>query len=393
MKPLVLAITAALAFSAGAASAQVPLDPSSHAPIAGILTWTPRQQASGYRDIEHIFKTHTIKRGKNVHPLPVADRRIDPTFTYQGKTWTVDDYMAAYRVSGLLVLKDGKIVLEKYGLGRKPTERWTSFSVAKSLTSTLVGAAIQDGKIKSINDPVTRYVPDLKGSAYEGVTVRQMLMMSSGVKWNENYTDPKSDVALAGNTVSEPGVNPMVSYLRNLPRANPPGAKFNYNTGETDLVGVLVSKATGKTLARYASEKIWQPYGMGRDAVWMTDPGGQERGGCCLSMTLRDYGRLGLFIAGDGMAGGKRITPPGYIADATRREIDNGDPAPGGYGYFWWIFDNGGYSGLGIFGQSVTLFPAEHLIIVQNAAWPTAIGRELGAARAAMWGGVRAAVK
>ena len=393
MKPLVLAITAALAFSAGAASAQVPLDPSSHAPIAGILTWTPRQQASGYRDIEHIFKTHTIKRGKNVHPLPVADRRIDPTFTYQGKTWTVDDYMAAYRVSGLLVLKDGKIVLEKYGLGRKPTERWTSFSVAKSLTSTLVGAAIQDGKIKSIDDPVTRYVPDLKGSAYEGVTVRQMLMMSSGVKWNENYTDPKSDVALAGNTVSEPGVNPMVSYLRKLPRANPPGAKFNYNTGETDLVGVLVSKATGKTLAQYASEKIWQPYGMGRDAVWMTDPGGQERGGCCLSMTLRDYARLGLFIAGDGMAGGKRVTPPGYIADATRREIDNGDPAPGGYGYFWWIFDNGGYSGLGIFGQSVTLFPAEHLIIVQNAAWPTAVGKELSAARAAMWGGVRAAVK
>ena len=393
MKPLVLAITAALAFSAGAASAQVPLDPSSHAPIAGILTWTPRQQASGYRDIEHIFKTHTIKRGKNVHPLPVADRRIDPTFTYQGKTWTVDDYMAAYRVSGLLVLKDGKIVLEKYGLGRKPTERWTSFSVAKSLTSTLVGAAIQDGKIKSIDDPVTRYVPDLKGSAYEGVTVRQMLMMSSGVKWNENYTDPKSDVALAGNTVSEPGVNPMVSYLRKLPRANPPGAKFNYNTGETDLVGVLVSKATGKTLAQYASEKIWQPYGMGRDDVWMTDPGGQERGGCCLSMTLRDYARLGLFIAGDGMAGGKRVTPPGYIADATRREIDNGDPAPGGYGYFWWIFDNGGYSGLGIFGQSVTLFPAEHLIIVQNAAWPTAVGKELSAARAAMWGGVRAAVK
>ena len=393
MRRMVLAGAAVLALAAGAAAAQVPLDPASKAPIAGILTWTPQQQASGYRDIEHIFKTHTVRRGKKVHPLPVAARQIAPTFTYQGKTWTVDDYMVAYRVSGLLVLKDGKIVLEKYGLDRKPTERWTSFSVAKSLTSTLVGAAIQDGKIKSINDPVTRYVPDLKGSAYEGVTVRQMLMMSSGVKWNEDYTDPKSDVALAGNRVTEPGVNPMVSYLRNLPRANPPGAKFNYNTGETDLVGVLVSKATGKTLARYASEKIWQPYGMGRDAVWMTDPGGQERGGCCLSMTLRDYGRLGLFIAGDGMAGGKRITPPGYIADATRREIDNGDPAPGGYGYFWWIFDNGGYSGLGIFGQSVTLFPAEHLIIVQNAAWPTAIGRELGAARAAMWGGVRAAVK
>jgi CubicO group peptidase (beta-lactamase class C family) len=377
----------------GAAWAQVSIDPSKTVGIASILTWQGDEQAKGYRDIEHIYKTHTIRRGKTVHPLPVAAKPIDPTFSYDGKTWTIDAYMKAYRVSGLLVLKDGKIVLEKYGLGRKPTDRWTSFSVAKSVTSTLVGAAIQDGKIKSLNDPVTRYVTDLKGSAYEGVTVRQMLMMSSGVQWNEDYVDPKSDVAQAGQSVTEPGINPMVSYLRKLPRANPPGAKFHYNTGETDLVGVLVSKATGETLAQYASEKIWKPYGMEQDAVWMTDPGDQERGGCCISMTLRDYGRLGLFIADGGVANGKRIVPKGWVAAATRREIDNGTPAPGGYGYFWWILPNGGYSGIGIFGQSVTMFPAEHLVIVQNAAWPKATGKELSAARAAMWEAVRAAVR
>ena len=376
---------------AGAARAQVPLDPASQAGIADILNWRGEKQAEGFGDIEHIFKTHTIRRGRTVHPLPVAAKPIAPTFSYDGKTWTIDDYMKAYRVSGLLVLKDGKIVLEKYALGRKPTDRWTSFSVAKSVTSTLVGAAIQDGKIKSLSDPVTRYVPDLKGSAYEGVTVRQMLMMSSGVKWNEDYVDPTSDVAKAGGAVTEPGVNPMVSYLRKLPRAHEPGTTWHYNTGETDLVGVLVSKATGETLAQYASEKIWKPYGMERDAVWMTDPGGQERGGCCISMTLRDYARLGLFIADGGVAGGKRIVPKDWVAEATRREIDNGEPG-GGYGYFWWI-EPGAYEALGIFGQSISTFPAEHLIIVQNAAWPAPVGHKLTAVRNAMIEGVRAAAR
>jgi CubicO group peptidase (beta-lactamase class C family) len=395
MKPLVFAIAAGLALTAGVSRAQVPLDPASHAGIADILNWRGEKQAVGFRDIEHIFKTNTIKRGKTVHPLPVAAKQIAPTVTYNGKTSTIDEYMAADRISGLLVIKDGKIVLEKYALGRKPTDRWTSFSVAKSVTSTLVGAAIQDGKIKSLNDPVTRYITDLKGSAYEGVTVRQMLMMSSGVKWNEDYVDPNSDVAKAGDKVTEPGVNPMVSYLRKLPRAHEPGTTWHYNTGETDLVGVLVSKATGETLAQYASEKIWKPYGMEQDAVWMTDPGGQERGGCCISMTLRDYGRVGLFIAGGGVANGKQIVPKGYLADATKREITSKEinEGAGGYGYFWWIRPNGSYQAVGIFGQAITTFPAEHLIIVQNSAWPAATDKELSAAHNAMIDAVRAAVK
>ncbi len=384
-----LALAAVLGITASA-HAQVPLDPTKPQEIAGILTWKGEYQAKGFRDIEHIYKTHTIKRGTKAHPLPVAAHQIDPTFTYDGKTWTIDDYMKAYRISGLLVLKDGKIVMEKYGLGRKPTDRWTSFSVAKSVTSTLVGAAIEDGKIKSLNAPVTDYIPELKGSAYEGVTVRQMLMMSSGVKWNEDYVDPNSDVAKAGDKVTEPGVNPMVSYLRKLPRAHEPGTTWHYNTGETDLVGVLVSKATGESLAQYASEKIWKPYGMEQDGVWMVDPGNQERGGCCISMTLRDYVRVGLFIAGDGMADGKRIVAPGYIAEATRKEIDNG---AGGYGYFWWIRPTDAYSAIGIFGQGITTYPADHLIIVQNAAWPAPTGKALSAAEMAMMEGVRAAAK
>ncbi len=356
-----------------------------------LLTWTPQEQAARYRAMETLYRTHVIERGPHVHPLLVAARPIDPIFTYAGRNWTVDQYMAAYRVSGLLVLKDGRIVLERYGLGRRPTDRWTSFSVAKSMTSTLVGAAIQDGKIKSLDDQVTTYIPELKGSAYDGVTVRQMLTMTSGVKWSEDYADPKSNVARPSTQVTEPGVNPMVSYLRRLPRAAEPGSRFNYNTGETDLMGVLLSKATGEPLARYASEKIWRPYGMERDAVWAIDRGGQERGGTGISMTLRDYGRLGLFILEGGKAGGKTVVPPWWIGEATRAQISYGAPAPAGYGYYWWVRGPGAYEASGIYGQSITTFRDQGIVIVVNSAWPTATGRELSAARGAFIESLRAA--
>jgi CubicO group peptidase (beta-lactamase class C family) len=372
-----LVLTAALLI-APAAYAQQALKPDT----PSILVWTPQQQSEGYRSIETLFKVTTIKRGDKVHPLPTAGRRIAPTWQYDGKSWTVDDYMKAFNVSGVLVLQDGKILLERYAMGRKPQDRWTSFSVAKSVTSTLVGAAIQDGKIKSIDDPVTAYIPELKGTGYDGVTVRQLLMMSSGVKWNEDYTDPRSDVAS--------WTPPLVTYMGKLPRAHEPGTTFNYNTGETDLVGILLARAVGKPLAQYASEKIWKPYGMERDGIWMTDFEGHERGGCCMSMTLRDYGRVGQFILDGGKAGGKQIVPDWWVAQATTRQIDNGRA---GYGYFWWMRDNGSYEASGIFGQSIATFRDDRLVIVTNAAWPRATGQDLSVARAAFQNAVRAAAK
>jgi len=381
-----LAVVAALA--AGAAHAQVPLKPG----LPSILVWTPQQQSDWYRDIESVYRVETVKRGDKVRPLPPAETQIDFSFDYGGKTFSVADYMQAYNVSGVIILKDGKVVMERYGLGRKPEDRWTSFSVAKSVTSTLVGAAIQDGKIKSLNAPVTDYIPELKGSGYDGVTVRQLLMMSSGVKWNEDYTDPKSDVAQSTMLPMEPGKNPLVTYMARLPRAHPPGTMFNYNTGETDLVGILVSNAVGKPLSAYASEKIWRPYGMERDAIWMTDPAGHERGGCCLSITLKDYARLGQFMLDGGKAGGTQILPPGWVAEATTPQITSGTRERG-YGYFWWMPDNGAFEARGIFGQSITVFRDERIVIVTNAAWPNATGRELSMARNAFLNAARAAAK
>ncbi|MNQ52511.1 6-aminohexanoate-dimer hydrolase [compost metagenome] len=372
-KGIIAAAVAATALWAGPASAQVALKPDT--PF--ILFWTPEQQSAGYRALETIYKSETIQSGSDVRELPKAAHEIAPTWTHDGRTWTVDEYMAAYRTSGVLVLKDGEIVLERYGMDRTPAERWTSFSVAKSVTSTLVGAAIKDGKIESLESNVADYIPELVGSAYDGVTVRQLLTMTSGVKWNEDYADPKSDVAQAGFADIEPGINPLLAYMRKLPRAAEPGTTFNYSTGETDMAGILVSNAVGMPLSQYLSEKIWRPYGMESDAYWQTDLAGRERAGCCISATLRDFARIGAFVMDGGKVGDERVVPDGWVEQATQKQVDNGY---NGYGYFWWMRPDGGYDALGVYGQSITTFRSDRVVIVVNSAWPTAVGADLEAA-------------
>lgn len=378
------AVTLLSTFASVAVAADDPAVPS---PGASVLAWSPVQQAWGYRNMETLFPVKVIARDAEVHPLPVADKAIDPRFNYRGESYDTTAYMEAFRASGVLVIKNGRIILERYGLGRGPKDRWTSFSVAKSVTSTLIGAAIEDGKIASLADPVTRYIPELKGSAYDGVTVRQLITMTSGVKWNEDYTDLNSDVAKLGLTILEPGVNPVVSYMRRLPREAPPGTKFVYKTGETDLAGILLSNAVGMPMAEYLSEKIWKPYGMERDGIWMEDLAGHERGGCCISMTLRDYGRFGQFMLDGGRAGGAQVVPIAWIDDATAPHVQK--PR---YGYFWWLLPDG-YEGEGIFGQTVSVFPRDHLVVVINSAWGKAWDEDIDAARVKYLAAIRAAAK
>ena len=389
MKRLFGAVLAAVSLLAAPAAAQVALRPDT----PNLLFWNAEQQARWYPAMETVYQTRAIAAGRRVHALPLANRTLDPVFTHAGRDWTVDEYMSAYRVSGLLVIRNGRVLLEKYGLGRGPQDRWTSFSVAKSVTAILVGAAIQDGRIRSLQTPVTDILPELKGSAYDGVSIRQLLMMSSGVRWSEDYSDPNSDVAKGPSegvklAQGQPGLNPVVAYMRTLPRAHAPGTLFNYNTGETDLVGILLARAVGKGLADYASEKIWKPYGMEMEGAWVTDPGGLERGGCCISMTLRDYGRVGQFVLDEGVIDGRPVLPPGWAREATSKQIENGQA---GYGYFWWMQPNGAYQATGIFGQSITTFREDRIIIVVNSAWPKSGGPDLRDGRTALINALRQA--
>ena len=230
----------------------------------------------------------------------------------------------------------------------------------------------RSGYIKSLDDPVTRYIRDLIGSAYDEVTVKQLLTMTSGVRWNENYTDMNSDVARMYAVAPEPGMDMTVSYVRNLPREAPPGTKWVYKTSETNLVGVLVMEATGKPLADYLSEKIWRPLGMERDAEWMVDDIGHEQGGCCLAMVPRDLARFGQFIIEGARIGGTPVVPETWLAEATHSHVQQG---AGGYGYQWWTRGDGTFEGRGIYGQTLHIDPKRRLVIVINSATEQPTGR------------------
>ena len=350
-----------------------------------VLMWKQDQRDAAFRAMDRLpvlAKAHEIAPSASPLPLPQGQPLNIPG---------IDQYMVQQRSAGIVILQDGKVRFERYGLDFDATGRWTSFSVAKSFTSTLVGAAIQDGYIKSLDDKVSQYIPGLRGSAYDAVSVRQLLTMSSGVKWNEDYEDPNSDVARFNNAKPETGMDATVSYMRKLPRAHPPGEVWHYNTGETNLIGVLVSSATKKPLAQYLQEKVWQPAGMESPASWLLGASGHEIAGCCIQATTRDYARFGLFVLGGGVAGGKQIVPTDWFAQATVKQKDIGDPGKG-YGYQWWTYDDGSVAAQGIFGQGIFIDPKRKLVIASNANWTRATKGPEPEAREAFYKQVQALI-
>jgi CubicO group peptidase (beta-lactamase class C family) len=347
---------------------------------------TPDLAVSTFRNIGRLFPTHVIAHGTNVFPLLRAARPLTQfKFPSRGQTWDLADYLAVNRVSGLLILKNGQIALELYQYGNTDKTRWMGMSVTKSITSTLIGAAVQQGLIASIQDPVTKYVPRLVGSAYDGVSVRDVLTMSSGVKWNETYTDPASDRRhlLEAQIAQVPGG--VLEVMRALPRAAPPGTVNNYSTGETQIAGEILHGAINRPLAQYLSERIWAKFGMEADATWwLASPDGGEIAGSGLSATLRDFGRFGLFFSNGGVAGGEQILPPGWTKEAGRRQTLKGGKVID-YGYLWWPAwptaatpDPGdAFSGVGIFGQYLYLNPREQVVIVSLSARSKPTGRDI----------------
>ena len=355
-----------------------------------VLFWTQDQRDKAFRMMEDLAETHTIEAGENSKELAMG-APLPSVFEVDGASLSVDDYMDQQRQAGLVILQDGEIRLEEYRMDFGKDDRWTSFSVAKSLVSTLVGAAIKDGYIKSIDDPLTDYIPELKGSGYEGVSVEQLLTMTSGVKWNEDYADKNSDVALFNLTKSKDGVDPIIIYMKTLENEAEPGTRWQYNTGETNLIGVLVAKATGKNLSEYLSEKVWTPYGMSKDGAWLLNDGGNEIGGCCISATVRDYALFGQFAMNGGKIGEESVVPDGWFEKAGTKQADIAIEGRG-YGYQWWTFDDGSYAGQGIFGQGIFVDPARNLVIASNGNWPTATPDAQKDQRIAFYNAVQAAV-
>ena len=386
---LVLATLAAVLAAGGAWYAS--LDKETRGLLAAlptdrdVLSWQQSQREAAFRAMDRmpvLAKASSVTASPTPLPLPAGQPLEIPG---------IDEYLRQQNTAGLVILQDGRVRFERYGLGFDAAGRWTSFSVAKSFTSTLVGAAIQDGHIKSLEDKVSAYLPGLRGSAYDDVTVRQLLTMSSGVRWNEDYEDPEADVAQFNNATPEAGMDATVSYLRKLPRAHPPGELWNYNTGETNLIGVLVSAATGKPLAQYLQEKIWHPAGMESQATWLLGRTGNEIAGCCLQASTRDFARFGLFVLANGASSGQQVVPPDWFAQATRKQKDIGDPGRG-YGFQWWTYDDGSVAAQGIFGQGIYIDPQRRLVIASNSNWTRASLGPESKAREAFYAQVRALI-
>jgi CubicO group peptidase (beta-lactamase class C family) len=346
--------------------------------------FAPQRRAESFRSMDTAYPYHVIKRGGPVTELLRATRKLDVTYTFAGKQHTLDDLVARSRTQGFLVIKDGKIVDERYFNGANDKSKFTSWSVAKSFTSTLVGLALADGKIKSLDDPITNYLPELKGSGYEGVPIKDVLEMSSGVKFNEEYGKNESDVMIMWRKTMDEESETFADYAKSLGRAEAPGTKFVYRSVDTAVLGMLVKRVAGESLADMLSQRIWRPLGMESDATWLTDhpgAGALEAAYCCINARLRDYGRFGLLFLNQGKAGGQQIVPSWWVAQATTPQslpvqwghlFPEYPDYPGGYGYQWWLMAPGArhsYSAEGVFFQFIFVMPKYNTVIAKASAY------------------------
>jgi CubicO group peptidase (beta-lactamase class C family) len=343
---------------------------------------SPGRRAIAFRSMDAVFPYHVISRGSGpVFKLPLAERALDVSYIWKGKVHTLADLLKRTDTQGLLVIMDGKIVYEHYFGGATDTSKFTSWSVGKSFTSTLVGLALSDGTIKSLDDPVTNYLPELKGSGYDDVPIKDILQMSSGVKFTEDYANGTSDVNIMWNKTMVDESETIADYARSLDRAEKPGTKFVYRSIDTGVLGMLVKRATGQTLARMLSDRIWKKLGTEFDATWLTDrpgPDSLEAGYCCINATLRDYGRFGLLFLNKGKWNGEQIVPASWVEQATNpqsRQVQYGHLTPDypiGYGYQWWLMPGGAdhpYSAEGVFFQFIYVDPAHEMVIVKTSAY------------------------
>lgn len=366
--------------------------------VKDMLTWDQQQRTIGFRNDYRSYPGDVFHHGENVYPLPRDKKQLDHiTYQYEGKSHNFSDYVKNQDPQGLLIIKDGKVVMEKFYHGNTPKTLWTSRSVGKSIVSTLIGIAIKQGKIHSLDDDITVYEPDFKGTAWDGVTLRQLIQHTSGVNWNEDYADPKSDFSALTQCEAQTDTYSCVYKLVHGVTRDPavkPGEVWSYSTGGAWLLGDILEKATGKTIAQNLQDGIWQPYGMANDGVWHAyEKGKHDMGGHGFNATLEDWGRFGMFILGGGkLPDGTNALPDNWLKEATRwstakNSVSEGYP-DGIYGYQWWNnnvpvnVNNVSPKGdgdpsesmwaLGIYGQTIAINKKENLVMVQWSTWKEA---------------------
>jgi CubicO group peptidase (beta-lactamase class C family) len=387
----------ALMSSAAAAPDEDLLGKASGYPVGKRGSWffDESVRVGSFSNLDKFLPHYTLQKAASASPLPTAPGELKVEYRFEHQTHTLDDFLNRQRITGLLVIKDGEILLERYQYDRKPTDHFVSHSMAKSIVSVAVGMALAEGKIASLDDRVAKYEPKLAGSAYGETSIRNVLRMSSGVPFNEVY-DGKDDLARFGNLR---GARGAIDALRAFgPREVEQGTRFHYASSETIVLAVLLHAVTGTTLSAYLTERLWQPMGAEADATWIRSHDGLEVAAGSFNAVLRDYGRLGVLLANDGMAGDKQVVPKDYLLEATdwHRQPEPFAPKRAtsyfGYGYQFWLFpgEKRRFALLGVYGQSIFVDPELKLVMVITAAAKNAsVGKEpLAAERDAVWRGL-----
>ncbi len=330
------------------------------------------------------LRTDWVRKPAADYPLREPMAAFSLQYEFGGTRYSLDDYLGRNYVTGFLVLHDDQIIFEKYLHGGEQGARFVSQSVGKSIASILVGAAIDDGKIHSIDDPVDKYLPYLQSSGYHGVSIRDILTMSTGVDYSEDYRDPHSGAAMIGAALltGKPTFHDFAASIK--PTAMKPGTKFNYQSVNTQVLGLLLEKVTGKRLNEFAEEKLWKKIGAQSDAFFYESKDQPDTCAfACFNATVRDYARVGLMMMRGGTLGGQRVVSTSWVHDSTTPGADFLKPGalgemggPLGYAYQWWIppGDDGAFEAQGIFGQSIYVNPKVHVVIVQTSAWPEPLG-------------------
>ena len=302
---------------------------------------------------------------------------LPDSFTYNGNTVDTENFLSETDTVALLVIHNGDIRFERYMLTGGEDVTWLSMSVAKSFISALVGIAVSEGHIDSIEDPITNYVPSLAGSAYDGVAIRDILQMSSGASWNEDYSNPESDINRFARIFALGGS--MDEFAATLTRENEPGTFNRYNSTDTQVLGMMLTNATGRSVTDYMIEKLWHPLGATNSAYWLTDSPGMEMVFGGMNATARDYAKLGELYRRGGRLNGEQIVPEEWVTSSVTPNAPHlmpgtDNPAsdfPLGYGYQWWVpeGDDGEFSAIGVYNQFIFVNPTNGTVIVKLSAF------------------------
>jgi CubicO group peptidase (beta-lactamase class C family) len=315
--------------------------------------------------LDQLFPHHVVRRAATSSPFgrPVAEPAI---------SHTVDHYLARNPTTGLLIARGDTILIERYQYDRTDRHRFISWSMAKTVTAMLIGVAIADGRIGSVDDLAAAYVPRLDGTEYGNTSIRHLLQMSSGVRFREEYSGRDDVATLSELTFRLQGRGGVDAVLPFNTRTAPAGTRFSYASVETQVLGLVLRAAVGRPVAEYMHEKIGEPIGAEGDATWLVDKAGQEATYCCLNAALRDYARLGLLLANEGNWRGRQIIPAAWVRDATTVRGDQPHLRPGtarpsfGYGYQTWIFpgERRQFAFRGVRGQAIFVDPQSRLVFV-----------------------------